>query len=1247
MKNILLIGIGGTGSKAVDIFNQKLEELGNPTGNHVTALVFDTDSGDLKKIKYAKTIAMADSASVGTICDRLGKEHLREWFPCDEKAIRAQEMVRGASQWRKKSYLAFLNLMNKPQSRSTFISALEEMTIDPQASCEVYVVASVAGGTGSGSFIPIALYAKRYLRKTLGKDPIVNAMIVLPDVYAGAQTAENRVKVYANAYAILRELNAINLVSRNYNAGLAEHKKAPIRFKIGNENEPNVGLLFDSMDKQFWTPEAAPFSQIFLLDHIPGLNSVTAHNIVLANSLYTMLCTDIGASFDSEFSNHELLRSQSNGSNAIYAGVSTAQITFPKDAVLDYLAHRKTLDACTSELLVLHNAVEAAIKENERQAKSCGRNYDMKNYEYAKIVVEKVLDLEANGNEILLAIKERCIDVYDADGHLQEPGSAVSFCDTLDEFICNKIKSKDDVIEEMKAAVAPLIKGKKDPNTALIQKIARDMKEKIFTYYLDCVDAIKRLSVSTADAILSLDGKKKAYVDKDHSVVEKLLKKNGKFIHPVAALIQLCLLRTAIEERHQIEGCKDRFWEELKSRTISDLPEQFYELKNTKEAAHGKQEQSVLSRGRSIYKEYNVATRFKNLISSDNSSDYLKQKRTNTKADAVYVLDDAKIILDTVFSEAQEQMTLKIYDLVAYCLDLLISKYRSFFKRFDKEKEGLTEDVKSALRKESGVIDSVINVYSSPENKEAIYKIVTDTPSTTDAVVAADDVVGHGVFAAVENLASAEYARNNSCNERDSGAYRTLFGSMVNAYRESMLKSEEYVRIGSYNVIEAIVEENGGRFKSKQVTDALAAAFAKAQEIATPPIRLSPNAEGADLVNPSTITVFMMSTETARYLKRHADDFGLQYPVGQASEADAIHACAEEFVHTYSGQSGARVAIVDTMPDQILYCTGEIMDISPLYIAKFNELGEDNVYFRYYQEALDNWKKYGTDMWNPHLGNDLHKRGYLPYMNEAKEKDCDVMVVKALLYGFQHKRLTYELVLGESRYYFCCGGKKIKGGIDARNAAQLLCWLRNQDELVAAWSKAFDEDLRAQMLRLPSLASDNTTEVSRLEGELTRSAFMNLLNGKLYVKKSKSKSEEKDEQDGPSAIEFAYMVKTSEELDRDCDDAERILQVLYSIFVDFCEYRTNSKEYPERFIKVYGQQLGNFYEAIAGLKIVQTASERKTIFNQFVDWFNANGVFNAVSEVSPVDENGNIRRDAAFDCEKAGDNEVKSILEKK
>ena len=53
MKNILLIGVGGTGSNAVDILNAKINELGNQTKSNISAIVFDTDVGSVETIKSA------------------------------------------------------------------------------------------------------------------------------------------------------------------------------------------------------------------------------------------------------------------------------------------------------------------------------------------------------------------------------------------------------------------------------------------------------------------------------------------------------------------------------------------------------------------------------------------------------------------------------------------------------------------------------------------------------------------------------------------------------------------------------------------------------------------------------------------------------------------------------------------------------------------------------------------------------------------------------------------------------------------------------------------------------------------------------------------------------------------------------------------------------------------------------------------------------------------------------------------
>ncbi len=1214
MKNILLIGVGGTGSKAVDIFFQKKKELGNQTGNKVSALVFDTDAGDLKKIQAAKTVVMADNASVGTICDRFGKEFLKEWFPSDDKAVRAQEMIRGASQWRKKSYLAFLNLMNKPLARATFISALEEMTEDPSASCEIYIIASVAGGTGSGSFIPIALYAKRYLRRTLGKDPIVNAMIALPDIYADSQTPENRIKVYANAYAILRELNAINLVARNYNAGVAEHKKAPIRFKIGDVNEPSVGLLFDASDKQFWTPEAAPFSQVFLLDRIPGLNSVTAHDIVLANSLYTIICTEIGSAFDSEFSNHELLRSQSNGSNAIYAGVSTSQIRFPKESVLDYLAHRKTLASCESEWVFLHNATEAAIREKELQAKECNQAFTMKGYDYPKLLLEKLDDLQDENNDTVISIVQRCVDVRDVD----ESGN-VFVTDVVGDYITdinnNFISKKLTPKNAVETAIQDKVREYITDGTIAVEDVpecAAAVMEILLDYYQKSVDSIKRMAGSTADAIITLDKKKAEYVGEAHSMVKALLERNKKQVHPVAAMILLCRARMAIQEKLEKE-CAKKEWEDIKKRNIDFIPASLMSVA----------EQSGSRAGKSAYAKMGKE-RFAQL--AVNGDDYIESKRTDTKTDIKILEEDALEILRRISSGALSQFKARVYTAVAANLDILIAKYRSFFNRFVKEKEDLEELTKTAWRKDAENVDSVINVYSSKDHKAAIYKnIIEDAgPITEEELAKTDDVVGRGVFKTVLASAMAEYAKNTDWNDKDSSVYRALFDDMINAYRESIRSNEKFEELASYNVIEAIMASCGEEADPKKKDEEFKSKLAVAQDLATPSLRLDATESSNDLVRPSNIMVFMMSQGTGKYIKKHAEEFGLHLPADQTNEGRVIQSCAEEFIRIYSGNNSARVSIVSTMSDQVLYCTGEIMDITPLRIAKFNELGDDNVYFRNYSIAIENYKKYGTDMWNPHLGNNLHKRGYLPYMNEEMERSCDVKVMKALLFGLKKKYIIFDR-------YFVYNGKKITDSdgrwINRKNIAQLVNWMRNEDEIVEKWSDLFDKDIARQFGTLPNLTSGNTQELSTLKGAMTKTEFMKGLTEKLYddPEVSTSKKSFVSKKEGPSALEFAYMIKTSEEQNRDCDDAERILDVLYTVFYEMCACRTNPETNQEGFIDVYKQQLGNVYKSVAKATVV--VEQGASCYDQFkilATWFNKAGVFNAIPEDTPMDEKGKV-----------------------
>lgn len=1244
MKNILLIGVGGTGSNTVDILYSQIRKLGLQNDNSIKAIVFDTDKGDIAQIEAAVPISMADNASVGTVCDRVGKQYIREWFPCDDKSVRTQELIRGASQWRKKSYLAFLNVMNKPRERTALLSTLETMTVDPNAACEVYVITSLAGGTGSGSFIPIALYVKRYLRKQLGKNPMVSALVCLPDIYAQKQTPENKIKVYSNAYAILREINAINLVSRNYNEGRTGRKKAPIRFRIGNPNEPNVGVLFDASDKAFWTPEAAPFNQIFVLDKIPGVNSVEAHNIVLADSLYSLICTDIGKEFDSEASNHEIVRSQSNGSNAIFASISSAQMRFPTDSVLEYLAYSKTLEACEAEWLLLHREVEKRIAEKDKQEKELGRRLQFKDGDYAKIVLETYADLEAAGKANLVDLIDEATAVFDKDGKKTPDTTADLY-----------VKSIMGTIKDRLGNAFEFDKGENDVENAKdvgsLLSNADIYFKNLQKLFVECVDTINRTKTSFSESIISLDklkddGSKKAYTDllaETFSLVQKALMHNKKYIHPVAAMVQLCRIRTKLMMEDTIQNETEE-WPEFKQRKVSNLPERYYaEITEEPRLLDNEEAKDTAS-----YYTKLGNTRFSDLREAD--EDDLKKKIKNAKYDNAYLRGDAERIGSKIISEAEDQLRHFVLRKVFADIDLLIDKYRTFFGRFDKEKEDLVEETKTARKRDAKPNDSILNIYSSEEDKEKIKnKIFKDAgPETTEEREKNNDIVGKGVFLSVYNSACAEKSNDQSFNDKDASSYRSLFKNMVDSYRSFIKNSEAFKAVASYNVIEAIEATCTDPNNVEERDKLLKYYFANALEIAKPPIAINNSGDLNEVVQASDIEVFLVSYDTGKYIKKNAEKYGIKVSVEKGSEAKIVRSCVIEFIQKYASSDSARVAVVDKMASNVIYCTGEKIDISPLRVPKFNELGEDAIYYKEYRKAIHNYKVYDTDMWNPHLGYNLEKRGYLPYMNPEMESIYDVKMVKALFYGFLKRGIRFSAgstatTRGiQSFSYTDLEGrsKKIRAEdgtyVSQKNIALLLSWIRNEDELIEDWAERFDNLIQEEKNKLPSVASEK--DLQKLEQQLTTTSFMTALRNNLFEMPDYDKDRKDQGVNGPSIIEFAYLVKTSEESIRDNDDAERLLTVAYDTFKDLVAFRVNPEMEADKYEQVYRQQLEDkFFVALANSKTVRQVgldyNSRASFFNQLSSWLFSAETFMAIPKSNPVDEQGNMRYTEQFKYE--------------
>ena len=209
---VLLVGLGGIGGSIVDMIMQKLPRSKK---DYVGAVAIDTNLEDLKKLEYCEHIWIGEDGLVKDILNRY-PEYMT-WFPSNS-FINNRGIKEGAGQIRAISRLAIAS--SSRSDRNVLITLNQEIDRVLQHSGEVdvskfnvFVTGSITGGTGAGSFLQIPFYIKDYVKKTMSSTTVsIRGLFVNADVTADCQPSKiNRDAVKVNAYACLKELNAIYL----------------------------------------------------------------------------------------------------------------------------------------------------------------------------------------------------------------------------------------------------------------------------------------------------------------------------------------------------------------------------------------------------------------------------------------------------------------------------------------------------------------------------------------------------------------------------------------------------------------------------------------------------------------------------------------------------------------------------------------------------------------------------------------------------------------------------------------------------------------------------------------------------------------------------------------------------------------------------------------------------------------------------------------------------------------------------
>lgn len=195
----------------IDLDSSTITESGKSSDDPLAAAIaFKPSESLVKKLDLSKYIATSETL------DRF--PHVKEWFPLTPERVSALKInpEKGAGQIRSISTLYFVDRYQ--EIKSSIAAALSNLRVSVQneqqhkklgltlmeGNLRVVVVASTAGGTGSGAAIDLG-YLSKVLFKTSGATgQSVQLFWMLPTGYTGA----NATRTQANTYAALMEIEA-------------------------------------------------------------------------------------------------------------------------------------------------------------------------------------------------------------------------------------------------------------------------------------------------------------------------------------------------------------------------------------------------------------------------------------------------------------------------------------------------------------------------------------------------------------------------------------------------------------------------------------------------------------------------------------------------------------------------------------------------------------------------------------------------------------------------------------------------------------------------------------------------------------------------------------------------------------------------------------------------------------------------------------------------------------------------------
>ncbi|MFT4280332.1 tubulin-like doman-containing protein [Microbacterium sp.] len=403
----LILGLGGTGSKIVEKVATKVGESASTQSDRIAYTVFDTDINDLGRIRREHpeifTVQTSTRNTVGEYLN-INTNARDNWFPVNQMLNR-KTLTEGAAQVRAISRLAFDTTL-KGGNLDALHRAIDKLfRLDKdqeEQALRVIITSSLAGGTGSGLILSVAMYLADYLRAKYPKaKAITRGFFVQPDVFDKViKATEERQNLQVNAYAAVRELDAFLMKGDS---------TLPPQYRDLAFEFPRVGA--DGVD----TVDAMPYDFCFLFDaKNSGGGSLDSFETYLDHAATCIYTQSIGPmSKKSNSREDNVLREviKNDGRNR-YAGAGASRLVYPWAHVRDYVALRWTEQVLSAQWLRFDDQFKKTL---EGLAKQREKGLSPRDPDIAAEYVKAVNGAAANKNGFAKAVVAQCT-VMDEDG---------------------------------------------------------------------------------------------------------------------------------------------------------------------------------------------------------------------------------------------------------------------------------------------------------------------------------------------------------------------------------------------------------------------------------------------------------------------------------------------------------------------------------------------------------------------------------------------------------------------------------------------------------------------------------------------------------------------------------------------------------------------------------------------------------------------------------------------------------------